>query len=82
MRLMAFACQITPDEYEVRTPSCYGCMRFNKLALKEKSAFFRTLNSLINPYFDAMIERILTVDEMLAAKAYAQAAMTDELETT
>jgi hypothetical protein len=59
MRLMAFASRINPDEYEVRTPSCYGCMRFYKVALKEKSRLLRFLNGLVNPHFDALIERIL-----------------------
>jgi hypothetical protein len=81
MRLMAFAHRIDPDEYEVRTPSCYGCMRFYKVALKEKSGLFRRLNGLVNPHFDALIESILTQEEVQLAQAYARAAMSSELET-
>ncbi len=81
MRLMAFIHRINPDVYEVRSPECYGCMRFYKVALKEKSGLFRWLNGLVNPRFDALIERILTEDEVQLARAYARAAMSGELET-
>ena len=49
MRLMALFYRINPDEYEVRTPSCYGCMRFYKVALKEKSRLFCWLNDQSTP---------------------------------
>ena len=75
MRLMAFLYRVNPDDYEVCTPICYRCMRFNKIALKEKSALFRVLNSLINPMFDAMIERILSPAELRDAEQFAQDAM-------
>lgn len=78
MRLMAFIYRVNPHEYEVRTPSCYGCMRFYKLALKEKSGLFRFLNALVNPHFDALMERILTSEEVHLAEAYASAAMSGE----
>jgi len=75
MRLMAILCRVNPDDYEVRTPSCCRCMRFNKIALKEKSALFRLLNKLFNPLFDAMIERILSPAELRDAEQFAQEAM-------
>jgi hypothetical protein len=81
MRLMAFLHRIDPDVYEVRSPECYGCMRFYKVALKQKSGLFRWLNGLVNPHFDALIERILTGEEVQLAQAYAHAAMSGELET-
>ncbi len=80
MRFLALLYRVNPDEYAVRTPSCYRCMRFYKVALKEKSGLFRFLNGLVNPYFDSMIERILTPDEMLQAREYAQKAMSGEFE--
>ncbi|MFO7584098.1 MAG: hypothetical protein R6W69_05140 [Anaerolineales bacterium] len=80
MRLMAFIHRIDPDVYEVRSPECYGCMRFYKVALKEKSSLFRWLNGLVNPHFDALIERILTEEEVQLAQAYARAAMSGDLE--
>lgn len=80
MRLMAFIHRIDPDVYEVRSPECYGCMRFYKVALKEKSNLFRWLNGLVNPHFDTLIERILTEEEVQLAQAYARAAMSGDLE--
>ena len=76
---MAFVHRINPDVYEVRSPECYGCMRFYKVALKEKSGLFRLLNELVNPHFDGLIEHILTEEEVKLAQAYAKAAMSDEL---
>ncbi|MBN2548836.1 MAG: hypothetical protein JXB15_06750 [Anaerolineales bacterium] len=81
MRLMALLYRVDPGEYEVRTPSCYGCMRFYKVALKEKSGLFCWLNGLVNPHFDALIERILTEEEVQLAQAYARAAMSGELDS-
>jgi len=80
MRLMAFFHRIDPNVYAVRSPECYGCMRFYKVALKEKSELFRWLNGLVNPYFDALIERILTEEEVQLAQVYARAVMSNELE--
>jgi hypothetical protein len=76
MRGLAWCHRIDPDEYEVRTPSCYGCMRFYKVALKEKSALFRWLNDRVNPHFDALLERLVTAEEMRDAKAHARQATT------
>lgn len=80
MRLMAFTYHIDPDVYEVRSPQCYGCMRFYKIALKEKSGLFCWLNGLLNPHFDALIERILTDQEVQLARAYAKASMSGNAE--
>ena len=74
MRGLAWMHRIDPMEYEVRTPACYGCIRFYKTALKDKSALFRRLNRLINPLFDAVLEQLVTGAEIQQAKAYAQAA--------
>ncbi|MBI2906960.1 MAG: nitroreductase [Chloroflexi bacterium] len=75
MRTMAFWHRIDPDDYEVRTPSCQRCMRFYKVALKERSATFRLLNALANPLFDALLERIVSAEAVQEAKAYARTAM-------
>jgi hypothetical protein len=50
------------------------CVRFYKLALKEKSGLFRWLNDRVNPVFDAWLERIITIEEMQQSKAYARSA--------
>lgn len=62
--------RIDPNEYEVRTPQCRGCMRFRKLALKERSSLFRSLNSFFNPIFDRHLERIVTEEGLQEAKEY------------
>jgi hypothetical protein len=80
MRFLAFIHKIDPSEYEVRTRACYGCIRFHKVALKEKSILFRFLNDRINPLFDAMIERIVSPAEIQDAKGYARAAMAGQVD--
>jgi len=79
MRFLSWVHHVNPTEYEVRTPNCYGCIRFYKVALKDKSALFRRLNNLINPVFDATLERIVTQEEISRAKAYARAATAGEI---
>ena len=51
-----------------------NCIRFYKVALKEKSATFRWLHTWINPVFDYFLERIVTGEELRQSKIYAQAA--------
>lgn len=72
---MAGLYRIDPEEYEVRSPACFGCLRFQKLALKEKSALFRRLNALVNPLFDALLAKIVTEEEMRQATVHASQAM-------
>lgn len=74
MRTLAWLYRIDPTQYEVRTPSCYGCLRFYKTALKERSSIFRWLNDRVNPLFDTLLERIVGVDEIEAAQNYARSA--------
>jgi hypothetical protein len=75
MRVMAAWHRIDPNEYEVRSQGCYGCMRFYKNALKGESAAFRWLNGRVNPLFDAVLERIVSPAEVQEAKAHARAAV-------
>ncbi|MCL5997107.1 MAG: nitroreductase [Chloroflexi bacterium] len=79
MRFLAWIYRVDPAEYNVRTPNCYGCIRFYKTALKEKSALFRWMNDFINPLFDATLERIVSKEEVKQAKAYARAASQGEI---
>jgi len=74
MRCLSHIHHVDAAEYLVRTPACYNCIRFYKVALKEKSATFRWLHTWINPLFDYFLERIVTKDELGRAKRYAQAA--------
>jgi len=79
MRFLSWIHRVNPSEYEVRTPHCFGCIRFYKVALKEKSGLFRLMNDRFNPLFDALLERIVTEEEIKQAKTYAQAATTGEI---
>ena len=36
MRFLASIYRVDPRDYQVRTPACYACIRFYKVALKEK----------------------------------------------
>lgn len=74
VRLYGFDTEV----YEVRSPSCYKCMRFYKTTLKERSRLFRLLNSLVNPIFDFILERIVSREEVDKAKAHANAAISGE----
>ena len=74
MRFLSWIHRVDPSEYEVRTPHCSGCIRFYKLTLKEESTVFRWMNDRVNPLFDALLERIVTEEEIGQAKAYARAA--------
>lgn len=66
---------VNTGAYDVRSPACRGCPRLVKLELKEKSALFRLLNSLVNPYFDRLLERLLTERERAEARDYAERAV-------
>lgn len=72
MHLLSRIHHIDTGEYMVRTPACYGCIRFYKVALKEKSALFRWLHSGINPVFDYVLEKIVTTEERRQCRLYAQ----------
>ncbi|TET45948.1 MAG: hypothetical protein E3J57_06240 [Dehalococcoidia bacterium] len=78
MRHWARLYDFDPEEYEVRSPGCYRCLRFCKSTLKERSGLFRLLNWLVNPVFDAILERIVSKEEVKKAKAHARAAMEGE----
>jgi hypothetical protein len=71
---------VNTGAYEVRSPACRGCPRLVKLELKEKSALFRLLNNLVNPYFDRLLERLLTEREQAEARSYAERAVRGETE--
>ncbi|OGR65852.1 MAG: hypothetical protein A2X31_00700 [Elusimicrobia bacterium GWB2_63_22] len=67
------------EVYTINSPSCRACPRLTKLELKEKSALFRLLNNLINPYFDRLIERLLTEREQAEAREFAERAVRGEI---
>ncbi|MBC8477681.1 MAG: nitroreductase [Dehalococcoidia bacterium] len=74
MRCLSLIHHVDTAEYLVRTPACFNCIRFYKVALKEKSATFRWLHTWINPVFDYFLEKIVTGEELRQAKTYARAA--------
>lgn len=79
MRFLARVHQVDTGEYVVRTPACYNCIRFYKVALKEKSAVFRYLHRWANPLFDYLLAEIVTREELDQSKSYAQAATNGEI---
>jgi len=79
MCFLSWIHRVDPAEYEVRTSACFGCIRFYKVALKEKSWLFRQLNGLVNPLFDALLERIVTEEELQQTKTYARSATAGEI---
>jgi len=74
MQYLAFIHRINAKEYEVRTPSCYRCIRYYKTALFTKSASFRWLHDRFNPIFNRLLSKIVTDEERAQAKKYADNA--------
>ncbi|MDP3879895.1 MAG: hypothetical protein Q8Q07_06295 [Dehalococcoidales bacterium] len=74
MRCLSRIHHVDTAEYLVRTPACFNCIRFYKLALKEKSATFRRLHGLLNPLFDYFLENIGTKEELGQSRSYAKRA--------
>jgi len=72
MRLLSRIHHVDTREYVVRTPACYNCIRFYKVALKEKSTLFRWLHGWLNPLFDFVIEKIVTSEERQQTRQYAK----------
>ncbi|MDD2805835.1 MAG: hypothetical protein PHV33_09790 [Elusimicrobiales bacterium] len=67
------------EVYDVHSASCRACPRLTKLELKEKSALFRLLNNLVNPWFDRLLERLITERELQEAKDAAERAVLSEV---
>jgi len=82
MRWLARVHHVNTGEYVVRTPACYNCIRFYKVALKEKSAIFRWLHQWVNPVFDYFLEKIVAKEDLSQSKSYAQAATKGEVNET
>ena len=81
-RVMAAWHRVDLSEYDVSTPSCHGCMRFYKVALRNRSATFRWLHGRVNPVFDTLLARFVSPAEKKEASAYARAAMVGSDTTT
>ncbi|MBI5576759.1 MAG: nitroreductase [Deltaproteobacteria bacterium] len=74
MRVLSRWHRIDPRNFRVRTESCYGCIRFMKESLKEKSYVARRVNDLINPMFNRIRDSIVTEEEIAEAKRLAREA--------
>lgn len=78
MRIMSLWHGIDARDYEVRNQRCYGCIRFMKVALKDKSPIFCWLNDRINPIFNQLRDDIVTPLEKEEARRFASEAMGPE----
>lgn len=72
MVIMGRIYRVKPEEYEVRSQECQGCIRFLKTALKERSSLFRLLNSLIDPLFNRLRNSIVSEQELQEARDHAR----------
>ena len=75
MRIMSSWHGIHARNYEVRNQRCYGCIRFMKEALKDKSPIFCWLNDRINPIFNQLRDEMITPQEKEEARKFAREAM-------
>ena len=71
MRGMAKLHRVDPNDYDIRSEECLGCLRFLKLDLKARSPTFRFLNRVINPRFDRIRNSLLTDEELAEARRLA-----------
>jgi hypothetical protein len=71
--------RVDSKSYQVPTPFCVGCLRWTKTGIKERSATFRWLNSVVDPHFMRLIWRYVTMEEREEAKRFAvQVTQTEE----
>ncbi len=74
IRLFALAYRIPRTRHQVRSPLCYGCLRFRKNTLLERSALFRWGNTVLNPLFNRVRDSLLTPAELEMARTLARKA--------
>lgn len=60
------------DDYLVRNPTCYDCLRFRKNLLTEKSALFNALNRLLGRYLGRMLGELAPDVDLESKKAMAR----------
>jgi hypothetical protein len=71
MRYMSRRHSINPYDYQARTARCYGCVRFIKNALKQKSPTCVWLSNRINALFNRIRDSIVSETEKEEAKRLA-----------
>ncbi|MDS4026983.1 MAG: hypothetical protein RKO25_08395 [Candidatus Contendobacter sp.] len=74
IRLFALVYGIRRYQHVARSRLCYGCLRFRKNALLERSALFRWGNSFLNPLFNRVRDSLLTPVELDMARTLARRA--------
>jgi hypothetical protein len=72
IRLFAVALAIRTDKGKARSKKCYGCLRFRKNALKQRSPLFNWLDGYLNPLFNRARDSLLTPQELEQARALAR----------
>ena len=50
---------IGPKDVPVKSEGCYGCVRFTKTSLKDRSSLAKFINRIVNPIFDGIMETIV-----------------------
>lgn len=75
MRIMAWWHGIDARAHVVRNAECYGCIRFMKTELEEKSPTFRFLSDIIGRRVSRLRDSMLSQQELDAAKRFAREAM-------
>jgi hypothetical protein len=50
---------IGPKDFPVKSEGCYGCVRFTKSGLKDRSSLVKFINRIVNPIFDGIMETIV-----------------------
>jgi len=70
---------IDAREPEPPTAYCFGCLRWTKTGLVERSAAFRWLNGRVDPPFVRLLWSVVTEEERAEARRFAaQATQTEE----
>ncbi|MFM2481580.1 nitroreductase [Celerinatantimonas sp. YJH-8] len=79
---LGFIHGIKPKQYRVKNKTCYGCIRFLKAELMQKSPLFCRLQNIIGPHFKRISASMLTPEEQEQAKKRAQDLFEEQDSTT
>lgn len=78
MRFLAWWNGIDARRHGVRNPECYGCIRFMRAELDEKSPTFRFLFEIIGKRVTRLRNSLLTQQELDEAKRHARTMMEEK----
>ncbi len=65
---------IGPKDFPKKREGCYGCVRFTKSGLKDRSSLVKFINQIVNPIFDGIMEIIVRKEEIIEVKKYTREA--------